>query len=1061
MDRTELRALTQAISDSIGDLTPSPIVKCTRTLNLALLRYGVVGSLDAPILNEIAPEFPADLQLGGQLLPLSSESHAHYAVRQMRQGHVYLFAKRPIEQELIQTLGLEEYTRIRGVDSSYAKDVLSHDYGGWLLDGYIETNNEGYINARQWCGHNVKVYSFLHSGVISIHDPGGVKELRILFTPTALTRNRIKAILANEDGLRDMLQSFDIGKLLNHPDRPQPDLIPKDRLADIYCEYLASESRQTRRSAGRTGTDMAKPVKVMRDQLFPCPPTANDQWIGPRWLEIRGIREKLAAVETEHRGQGAAMVLHDPIGITQELNNWRNAALEDFKTDYLDQKTTVQIKERHHNQGVRNIELATTNERLVRAASTFESLQKSYGIFKVCADVEPQWDRYKIALKHYEFEEHNWRENIRKAEQGEESYTYYAQKSGSDFDKNSAERYRQQAEHLRAHEPVAVTELRKQAQARFHEVQAALKQADVNRAKYDAGFQSEYAPLINQAKYQKIKNDYQQKWDQAEQHVAPRTQDHLQWLQSDQLLEALAYYEPASSVDDISAELIANAKEFAIQVGICMVGAEGSEDSHQLLMQDWWDASRPERLVPNSNLAARALCFNNTALQQQMREMLNAATLLERYITDTGSDLYSLAPEQRKAVPQFSDYLGEFKKWSRYISKYMGFEKDIRSLERIDDDMAAIYTFSRQVLVKILAVGGSSSIDYGVYRFFRDIFVAPNASPALIERIAVQGLRGSQPLQSFSGINRNEWDAIMKEQNAVASFRLTSFIFAIDAINLLATLSKGVSGEGDLKAIYSAFMTTSGSLINMNAAILEAAVRRRSVYSEASIRFTRLKVVGAAMGAVGAIPLLYSEASQTRSAMVESWRNENWLLYSLYGFRLMTNTYAIAAVLYGVSGALGAYSTAVLDNLYPLAGNGASAAGAATEAAAARTFAARVFKPTTPITVALLILTIGLTTVIELAASMRTLSMRRYLSRMVLRTDDVDLLEVDVVHAAETDEGQTVEITRTVEVFPTLKDEQDGLAVAIRTLTKGVPVEVYEQAMAQETATPSAQQEQA
>ncbi|MGO0113149.1 T6SS effector BTH_I2691 family protein, partial [Pseudomonas putida] len=61
--------------------------------------------------------------------------------------------------------------------------------------------------------------------------------------------------------------------------------------------------------------------------LLDLQPFNNDQIVSPH-----ASRQALAPLVNHSKPRGAAIVIEDAIGITQELNAWRNAAVEDVKT---------------------------------------------------------------------------------------------------------------------------------------------------------------------------------------------------------------------------------------------------------------------------------------------------------------------------------------------------------------------------------------------------------------------------------------------------------------------------------------------------------------------------------------------------------------------------------------------------------------------------------------------------------------------------------------------------------------------------------------------------------
>ncbi|MDD1969104.1 hypothetical protein NPS29_27590, partial [Pseudomonas putida] len=102
-----------------------------------------------------------------------------------------------------------------------------------------------------------------------------------------------------------------------------------EKLAGIpqWARQYADESRPTLEMAApnNLGTLSYSAVMALNEQAFPAltPPLAPDPSI------LMGAGKRLEAIRDKlHAEQGAVFVLRDAIGVTQELNAWRNAAME-------------------------------------------------------------------------------------------------------------------------------------------------------------------------------------------------------------------------------------------------------------------------------------------------------------------------------------------------------------------------------------------------------------------------------------------------------------------------------------------------------------------------------------------------------------------------------------------------------------------------------------------------------------------------------------------------------------------------------------------------------------
>lgn len=264
----------EAANRTRSDEPASPCVSCKRSLVILPLRYGVVSGQDRSLVERLAPVLPA--HLGKKLtLPLT---HSRYAVRSLREGYVYV---------LVQRMG-KKYS----CESAYRV----HDTG--LLQPIFPYDP----------GLPVGGVAALGGWTLTVGDPDDVDEARLLFTPDPLSRDMLDRYL--EVNLeRERLQKFDLRTLANSCGI-FPDAVTPSQVDSVVAEFLAG--------------DDAAAKALLEKQAFP--PFRNAIAPGESPKDMDSVYRN--ALDSLMEGKGIAVVLDDPIGIVQELNAWRNDAIE-------------------------------------------------------------------------------------------------------------------------------------------------------------------------------------------------------------------------------------------------------------------------------------------------------------------------------------------------------------------------------------------------------------------------------------------------------------------------------------------------------------------------------------------------------------------------------------------------------------------------------------------------------------------------------------------------------------------------------------------------------------
>ncbi|GGX94884.1 T6SS effector BTH_I2691 family protein [Vogesella alkaliphila] len=242
-------------------------------LLLLPLRYAVVasdaGHAEFAELSGNLGQGVADKKLGA----------AAYTVRMLRHGYLYVMAKR--------------------------KGKLKWD-SAWAV------NSQGYI-ARISLGEAVSPPVFscnpethgVNASLISVEKAEDVSELKVLFLPDPLTKAALLKI-ETDSKLHGMLQSFQ-AKAVAQTHAMQP-----AELSATVAEFrsLKGDGRKLApRFNGHLHPFFGQDVSLVKNQPYPY--TGRLQNLQTELLNKKGL----------------AIVLHDPLGIVQELNNWRSASI--------------------------------------------------------------------------------------------------------------------------------------------------------------------------------------------------------------------------------------------------------------------------------------------------------------------------------------------------------------------------------------------------------------------------------------------------------------------------------------------------------------------------------------------------------------------------------------------------------------------------------------------------------------------------------------------------------------------------------------------------------------
>jgi hypothetical protein len=398
----------------------SPSVSCKRSVSILALRYAVIGNSQAESAQPLAPQ-----PMGRPGIALKNSC---YTVRALRDGYLYMFIDRTAT--------------------------------GWVCEGAYQTYSSGLCKAL-WPAtpDNLRFGRVPEFGdrVIQISDPEDVNEARMLFTPDPLTP-RMLAEIRSQKRLRDTLRKVDIRQLIQSCSSVEH-IIEAPAIESTIADIVAKTS--------------APLTTNLSSQLF-APSFAPLTGFVP----LEGVATRLAA--TASQAKGFAVILDDPIGITQELNAWRNQSVETLET----------FMRKTDDEGI-------DNQRKHTIGFAIENL--------------------KVTL----------------AEQAEQRYVNHANSLGVRY---TDREYATSNFHMVTASSGSYRSFRNPAEQRRQE------QQDIQNARRDS-WEKDYASSVDEVRLQAFMAEFQIAVKLADEIKDRRAEDHLLWLKSSALQEAYSYYD--------------------------------------------------------------------------------------------------------------------------------------------------------------------------------------------------------------------------------------------------------------------------------------------------------------------------------------------------------------------------------------------------------------------------------------------------------------------------------------------------------------------------------------
>ncbi|HTV85407.1 MAG TPA: T6SS effector BTH_I2691 family protein [Dyella sp.] len=304
-------------------------------------------------------------------------------------------------------------------------------------------------------------------------------------------------------------------------------------------------------------------------------------------LPMAAVRAAMAPAPGHTEDRGVALVLDDALGIAQELNAWRNRSVQ-LLEDYLRKSSPGDDK-------------GVDNHRKLTIAFAIDNLKKTL------------------------------------AEQAEQQYL--------DSERNIGVVYSDPG-YSSGNAQVAMMSGGTYRTYRNPADQAAKQSAKITQLRHDS-WDGKYAKYVDEDRRRAFLADYQKAVAEADAIKEARSTDHLAWLTSHRLQDALLAYDRHDTEHGLY---------FECQLGMAMVGMNACKDGNGLL-SGWTEGS-----VAPTNLAWRALAQNQEATEQEIDKLLaqrrQLVNLSESQWDDTIKNLTAIFDKSRATVEAFEAVSG-------------------------------------------------------------------------------------------------------------------------------------------------------------------------------------------------------------------------------------------------------------------------------------------------------------------------------------------------------------------------------------------------------------------
>lgn len=486
------------------------------------------------------------------------------------------------------------------------------------------------------------------TSLVSIEQPKQVHATWWLFTPDPLTTRKLDEYKANREALAGdgRLQTFSPSAWMGG-DTSQSFSLAADAIDDWVAEYVALKEGNV-----AFGSELARqPFRPLHKEPLThdyasLPDVPWDEATLSEWLQ----RPRLEALRHAVTGQGGAvLVLRDALGVVQELNAWRNAAMEGVEPwlnrdrEGVSNRWRLQVASR-----LLEVREELKAHRIQQAEDQLDAPMEDERADAVFEALHP--DRNKAQRDAY-----IRRETQRLPWRGE-SAQYLGELE-----------IRERAWELYPDTGEAAREAgRERAKAMQREV---IGEDAIRRRRDRAALAAEriFQPL-NMDEAQRVLDEFDVEAAACMKKMEERVEDHLAVLQSAYVLDALHAYDDQD---------LPRGWAFALQVALCTLGMEACAAGDRLV-SEW---SRDVEIAED-NLFWRAYGLNQERLMQDMRAALAEAK----------AQAESSPPDLRGAAAVLAAIGSEAKRARRVIS---AFEEANQVLNEAESGSASLDWFAR------------------------------------------------------------------------------------------------------------------------------------------------------------------------------------------------------------------------------------------------------------------------------------------------------------------------------------------------------------------------------
>jgi len=747
----------------------SPVAACTRRFELLPLRYAAVGG--NPAQRARLPQLPAHLN---PFQGLDELEHSSYAIRPLREGFLYLLIKRHSAQ------AYEWHSQYRVAPNGSLQFIDAE--APWAA-APSAASLEDVLRGFGW--------------TITLYDLDDIQELRPLFTPSPLTPRMLDNYRLLETEYRSSLPAIHIEQFIQPADAPPQDHVLRHDQLSWVADFKAQEDAQ---------------LKALLD----LQPFNSGQIVSPH-----ASRQALAPAANQSKPRGAAIVIEDAIGITQELNAWRNAAIDDVKTQWLQ----------------RTVEPDVDNERKLLVAQSFLEIEKLY----------PQMVADEIVKRQV------MAETIRNQPATHVEFYAFSERARKEADEHDAR--------IKPHLQQFERETRAKVQARQ------------DAGEFKAKFDEKYGQLVDrQAMHDQLQR-FEETLQQAQQAAEQRARDHLVWLTSEQLLQALDRYDNADLINGLA---------FAEQTGQCVIGLELSALGNALL-DHWWRSDLQDR----SNLVIRGITYNQDDIRDELTALREAAK--------------ALPPSQASlALPE------SIAKQAHAAANAFGRMNTLYEQLQTQSSTASIGLYGWYVVLgrQVLRTAAPNSVDRALHHGLRLTLFASVHHSALDVRLSEAARTGEElnPQRSAGQVTRyldQAWaEGLMQaNRNDFYKVRASALICLLEGMLMAIKAQQLPDSDARVKTeLLAMAMTTAAAGFEIGASYVDQVITRYGANSVtgkgAEIALGRLKLWGASLVGVGGMVLSWWDFADGRELYAESQasatvrdRREVRVLASAYAVR--------------------------------------------------------------------------------------------------------------------------------------------------------------------------------